>query len=471
MAALFLEDYTLLDEIGTGGYATVFKVRHNRLGYIRAIRVLNQTITSQENTIYEKFLEECKLLLRLGNGNHPNIVHIYEPRLKENRALVEMDFVDGQDLAHYVQNVKFVKIEDVLKLVKQIGGALEYCHFDVYKYCYDKETDCLEDDPKDGRKALITKEIEKRLVYKYRVIHNDIHSGNIMRKECGDYVLLDFGLAIDGGDVICSSKKRNGALEYKSPEKWENADLINTESDIYSFGIVLYEFLTGKVPFPLNKHNSSVTTAEYELLKAHSELPPPPIFEARKKTFEISYPNDVYQKDYPDWLENLILKCLRKNPKDRFRDGKELCDYIRKEDAKSNTVLLKDIRSLIGDILKSKKNATSLFPKTVQKTKKKTNVPFFDEEFSASKNVSNDRGHKVNDSFFESDLNVINCQLNSSINDSFFNDGSYNNNAKSRKKLVKVTDSFFCDNDYPTMRKNDMPIKGKVKKNNDSFFN
>ena len=66
----FLEEYTLLDELGKGGFAAVYKVRHNELDYIRAIRVLNATITDESDPIYRKFINECRILLRLGNGNH-----------------------------------------------------------------------------------------------------------------------------------------------------------------------------------------------------------------------------------------------------------------------------------------------------------------------------------------------------------------------------------------------------------------
>ena len=81
----------MLEELGQGGFATVYKVRHNELGYIRAIRVLNATITSEQDPTYRKFKEECRLLLRLGNGNHPNIVHIYQPLLRAQKAIVEME--------------------------------------------------------------------------------------------------------------------------------------------------------------------------------------------------------------------------------------------------------------------------------------------------------------------------------------------------------------------------------------------
>ena len=158
---VFLEDYTLLDELGQGGYATVYKVRHNNLGYIRAIRVLNAIIAHGEtDKTYQKFLEECRLLLRLGNGNHPNIVHIYQPLLKAQRAIVEMDFVDGKDLYHYLEEKhSFVEIKDVLRLLSDIGSALSYCHEDIYKFCMDKDEDNLQDDPEDGRKVLLDNKI------------------------------------------------------------------------------------------------------------------------------------------------------------------------------------------------------------------------------------------------------------------------------------------------------------------------
>ena len=327
----FLEEYTLLDELGQGGFATVYKVRHNTLGYVRAIRVLNAIIAKGESdATYQKFLEECRLLLRLGNGNHPHIVHIYQPLLKEQRAIVEMDYVDGQDIIHYLNSQSsFVEIEDVMNLLMNIGSALAYCHHDIYKFCMDPEEDNLKDDPQDGSKLLIDDATRKRLLQKYRVIHNDIHSGNIIRREDGTFVLLDFGLAIEGDSVVRSSRRKNGAPEFKAPEKWDNDALLSTQSDIYSFGVVLYEFLAGRVPFPLDKNNSNLVEAEYLLGKAHKETAPEPIFELRKAAFERTHPGETYVKDYPDWLEQLIMKCLEKPLDKRFADGRELFDFVK----------------------------------------------------------------------------------------------------------------------------------------------
>lgn len=326
----YLKEYTLLGELGKGGFATVYKVRHNELGYIRAVRVLKDPVVNEKSPVYQKFLRECKVLLKLGNGSQSNIVHIYQPRLLENSALVEMDCVDGKDISRYLtENKNFLPVDEVLRMVEEMSKALAYCHEDIYKFCLDPDEDSLEPDPIDGSKFLIDDIKRHQLINKYKVIHNDIHSGNIMRREDGSFVLLDFGLAITGDDdVRNSSRHENGAVEFKAPEKWENDAVLTEQSDIYSFGIVMYEYLAGRVPFPFNKKNPNKTHAIFELSKAHKNQTPPLIFDIRKSYFEAKYTGQPYEKDYPDWLEETILKCLEKDPAKRFKNGKELYNQV-----------------------------------------------------------------------------------------------------------------------------------------------
>jgi serine/threonine protein kinase len=329
----FLEEYTLLEELGQGGYATVYKVRHNTLGYVRAIRVLNAVIAHGESdTTYQNFLNECRLLLRLGNGNHPNIVHIYQPLLKSQRAIVEMDYVDGQNLTNYLtEHSSFVPVQEVINLLRDISSALAYCHEDIYKFCMDRDEDHLPTDPNNGQKVLIDEPLRQNLIRKYQVIHNDLHSANIIRRENGSYVLLDFGLAIEGETVVRSSRRKNGAPEFKSPEKWDNESCLSSQSDIYSFGVVLYEMLAGSVPFEFNKNATNSIEAEYMLCQAHRTMPPPSIYEKRKAAFESLHPGEQYQQDYPDWLEMVIMRCLQKDPRDRFFNGKELLTFVQSQ--------------------------------------------------------------------------------------------------------------------------------------------
>jgi len=307
--------------------------------------------------------------------------------LRANKALVEMDFIDGQDLTHYLeQKEQFIGIDEVLRLVEEIGSALAYCHHEIYKFCYDKVRDHLDDDPQYGTKPYIDATIEKQLVEKYRVIHNDIHSGNIMRREDGHYVLLDFGLAIEGSNVVRSSKRRNGAPEYKSPEKWDNEDVISTESDIYSFGVVLYEFLTGRVPFPYDQ-KISAHIAEHELYNAHKKQTPPSIYEIRKKAFERQNPNVVYKKDYPDWLEKAILKCLNKNAKDRFKSGVEFYLFVENEieQSKNNrrleyTNIKENYEKLVIELRNTRKELLELRKRTDAENKSKAEAIALDSE-------------------------------------------------------------------------------------------
>ena len=328
----FLEEYTLLDEIGQGGYATVYKVRHNELGYIRAVRVMNVVIArGEDDKTYQRFLDECRLLLRIGNGNHPNIIHICRPLLKDQRAAVEMDFVDGDNLLKYNKKCGgFVPVEDVMRLLTDMSSALAYCHEDIYRFCMDRVEDNLQDDPDDGSKVLVDDQTRERLIQKYRVIHNDIHSDNIIRREDGSYVLLDFGLAIHGENVVRSSRRSDGAPEFKAPEKWDGNVELSTQSDIYSFGVVLYEFLTGRTPFPLAPEDAGSAKALYLLGEAHKSQKPDSIFELRKAAYEKANPGKEYTTpDYPQWLEDVILKCLEKKPEDRFLNGKELHEYVK----------------------------------------------------------------------------------------------------------------------------------------------
>ena len=337
----FLQEYEKLRMIGKGSFATIWKVRHLTLGYVRAIKVSNDMIDSEDDPAYQTFLNECKVLLKIGNGSHPNIVRIYQPRLIENRAIVEMDYIDGETLNEYLQKHHFVPIEEVYRFFNEIVSALAYCHHDIYNFLMDPNEDDLVSDPNDGGKYIIDEETERRLVKKYAVTHNDIHSNNVMRRSYdGSFVLLDFGLSIQDGKAVKSSSRRGGALEYMSPEKFEDSSVITTQSDVYSLGIILYEVLTGRVPFVMDpdRYLSNPTASSFEMMTAHKTAIPPAIEPLRREAFEKAYPGQTYVKDYPDWLEAIIMKCLEKDPAQRYADAKELLDDFKaKKEAASVT--------------------------------------------------------------------------------------------------------------------------------------
>ena len=322
----YLGEYDKLCMLGKGAFATIWKVRHTTLGYVRAIKVSKEDVDNESDKAYQTFLKECRVLLQIGNGAHPNIVRIYQPRLIENRALVEMDYVRGCTLHEYLQQNPFMTIDEVMRFVHEMGGALAYCHRDIYEDLMDPTGDHLQRDPDDATRYVIDDARRRQLIEKYRVIHNDLHSHNVMRRDYdGSFVLLDFGLAIQDDHAVKSSARQDGALEYKAPEKWEDEHAITTQSDVYSLGILIYEALTGRVPFVFDpgKYNGDLP-AKNDMYHKHRDTAPPAIEPLRRAAFERMHPGQKWVKDYPDWLEAMVMKCLAKNPEDRYADASEL---------------------------------------------------------------------------------------------------------------------------------------------------
>ena len=327
---LFYEKYIKLAHIGKGANAHVYKVRHAELGYIRAIKILNDYIEGKDERTYQSFLKECKTLLAIGNGAHPNIVRIYGPDLIENHAIVEMDYVQGITLDSYIKYKGFLDYEEVKIFIHDIVGALAYTHHDIYKFLMNPEEDDLQPDPNDGHKYVITPEKEAELVKKYGISHNDLHSNNIMRRDYdGHFVLLDFGLAVQDGKCVKSSRMGDGNPEYQAPEKFDN-ETADPRSDVYSLGILMYEILAGRVPFKMQYDNDGKVSqrAINDVLNKHFKSTPPPIIPFRKAAFENLTHGAVYQRDYPQWLDGVIMKCLAKNPKERYENAKALLDDI-----------------------------------------------------------------------------------------------------------------------------------------------
>lgn len=321
-------------KIGKGQDTEIFEVKIPGRPYKRALKVSNKKVRDKGDPIYQSFIKEYNVLSSVDRSyNKVNIVNTYRCDLIDEHAIIEMDYIDGNTLDNYIkEQKKFIDYSEVEIFIQDIVGALAYVHYDIYKSLMDPEKDNLELDPNDGRSYSITEGKERELVDKYGILHNDLHSNNVMRnrnKE-GHFFLIDFGLAIQRGECVKSGYERGGCPEYRAPEKFEERQPITAQSDIYSLGILLYEILAGRPPFVLEVGSDGIMTrhALDKIQEEHQTAPPPPIFDLRKAAFETVRKGEVYKRDYPEWLDKVIMKCLSKKPEDRYANARELLDDI-----------------------------------------------------------------------------------------------------------------------------------------------
>ncbi len=285
----YFADFRLGEKIGSGGMGSIYQAMQMSLQRPCAVKILSAAESS--DTERKRFLKEARLVCSL---DHPNIVKVFSVGFDNlQRPYIAMELLKGQSLDKTLDNRR-IGIEEFRRIFIQVADAIEYAHAK-------------------------------------NIIHRDLKPGNIFLVEQAEdeprvVKLLDFGIARILNSEESSTQKLTrtghmlGTPTYMSPEQSRNADL-DCRSDIYSFGIVMFEALTGKIPF----HAESAL----ELMYKHSNEKVDP----NKLPAESSY------KD----LNACILKCLEKNPADRFQSASEL-----KVSIESATKNLLDLPSMEG---------------------------------------------------------------------------------------------------------------------------
>jgi serine/threonine protein kinase len=274
----------------TGGQGSVYKGR--RIGpMISAVKLLPTPIhtESMEDLNYRNFINEVEKLKKVNEIPNPNVVKILNSGITESGSLpfIEMEFIEGPDLGELLKppHEAIFTIKEVIKVADQLACALLHCH-------------------------------------KVGVKHGDIKSNNVkFNIHSGNYVLLDFGLSVMSDEQRRSSMRHAGAIEFMAPEQNEGQMLFQT--DIYSYGVVLYELLAGRVPFLLKDNGE---TARTNVMLSHMEQPVPDVLEFRKENLPKAWTER--EMHVPSWLLQLIAKCLEKAPENRFHDGVALHQVI-----------------------------------------------------------------------------------------------------------------------------------------------
>lgn len=278
----------------TGGQGSVYKGR--RMGpIISAVKILPTPIhaESEEDKNFRNFQNEVSKLKKVNEQPNPNVVKILSSGLTESGSFpfIEMEFIEGPDLEELLAppHDPVFTIKEVLKLADHLANALAHCHMVAVK-------------------------------------HGDIKSNNVKYNiHSGNYVLLDFGLAIMSDEQRRTSIRHAGAIEFMAPE--QNTGAMYFQTDIYSYGIILYELLAGQVPFPL--HDSG-ETARNAVMIAHMELEVPDLMKKRRENLPKSWPKNKQEQEMrvPKWLLQLISTCLEKDPEKRYPSGMALQDAL-----------------------------------------------------------------------------------------------------------------------------------------------
>ena len=290
----------------SGGQGSVYKGR--RIGpIITAVKLLPTPIhsESEDDKNFKNFHNEVEKLKKVNLEPNPNVVKILNYGITESGSLpfIEMEYIEGPELEELIKepNEPIFTIKETIKLADQLACALMHCH-------------------------------------KAGVRHGDIKGNNVkFNNHTGNYVLLDFGLAVMSDEQRRTSLRNAGAIEFMAPE--QNDGIMLFQTDVYSYGVILYELLAGEVPFPLNDQSE---TARNLVRVAHLERPIPDLLETRKAHLPAEWTDEKKELEMqvPEWLLAIIYKCLQKLPDDRYADGIALQEALSYHQTLGNSNLL-----------------------------------------------------------------------------------------------------------------------------------
>src|ERR1041384_4637793 len=270
-----ISHFKILAQLGEGGMGVVYKAQDTELDRFVALKFLPQRLTSNEAE-RARFLQEAKAASAL---NHPNVCIIYGIDEYQGQKFIEMEYVDGVTLRARVAESP-LKISDALSFAIQIGEALNEAH---------------------GK----------------GIVHRDIKCENIMLNSKNQIKVMDFGLAkLKGSLKLTKTSSTVGTLGYMAPEQIQGGE-VDARSDIFSFGVVLFEMLTGRLPFR-GEHEAAMM---YSIV---NESPESAL---------------TFREEVPPEIDRIIRRALEKDPEDRYQHIDDMVSEIRRTQKQSSRVV------------------------------------------------------------------------------------------------------------------------------------
>lgn len=282
--------YEILEKVGMGGMAEVFKGKDHKLNRFIAVKVLKEEFRENDGFV-KKFKEEAQAAAGLA---HPNIVNVYDVGDENGIYYIVMELVEGITLKSYIERKGHLTVKEATSIAIQVSAGLEVAHNN-------------------------------------QIVHRDIKPQNIMISKEGKVKVTDFGIAKATTSQTTTSSAM-GSVHYASPEQ-ARGGYVDHRSDIYSLGIVLYEMVTGRVPFD----GDTAVAVAVKHLQEPMVLP------------------STYNREISYSLEQIIVKCMEKSPDRRYQDMEDLIadlkqslmtpdeDFVKRVDldSQAKTVVMK----------------------------------------------------------------------------------------------------------------------------------
>jgi TolB-like protein/predicted Ser/Thr protein kinase len=290
--------YTITEELGRGGMGVVYRAEDTKLKRTVALKFLPSELTHIPE-VHDRFMREAQAAAAL---DHPNICTVYEFDEAEDANFISMAYIEGLSLRKKIESEP-VELEEALNIATQVAAGLEEAH-------------------------------------KKGVVHRDIKSANIMVTEKGQAKIMDFGLArMTGTTLLTQEGAAMGTIAYMSPEQAMGKD-VDHRTDIWSLGVVLYEMLTGQLPFK-GEHEQAV------------------VYSIRKDKPE---PISDLKADIPVSIEQVVSKALEKDPDKRYQKADELLEDLKSISA---GIVPEEIKARLRKEKLRKRKRTILYAGTV----------------------------------------------------------------------------------------------------------
>ncbi len=270
--AQFGPRYRIESLIGEGGMGTVYKARDNDLDRIVALKLVRTDLTS-EPEVMQRFMQELQLASKI---SHKNVLRIHDLGDVAGKKFISMAYVEGEDLHHVLKKEGRLPVDRAVRITRQLCGGLEAAHTEG-------------------------------------VVHRDLKPHNILIDKSGNAYISDFGLAKSleaGAAHMTRTGQFLGTPRYMSPEQAEGKP-VDDRSDLYSLGLIMYEMATGDVPFT----GDSTLQVMFQRVLQKPKNP------------------KLLNPDLPDYLVRIILRCLEKEPAQRYQHANEILADLEAERA------------------------------------------------------------------------------------------------------------------------------------------